>query len=101
VVRSWYKNLPDNLEPPFPEHGLIEIVRTADNPGPARMKGDDPLVMIVSVNEEGNVTNVDWKGRQVFMAVALRKTFTSMHFKPGKKDGVPVPSVFYYTFRYE
>jgi hypothetical protein len=100
-VRHWYKDLPDNVEPPFPEHGLLEIVRAADDSGPARMKGDDPLLMIVSVDDKGNVTNVDWKGRQVFLAVTLKKTFRSVRFKPGKKDGVPVSSVFYYSIGFE
>ena len=101
MVRRWYVNLPDSVEPPFPEHGLIEIMKAADSAGIIRMKGDDPLVMKVSVDDKGNVTDVDWKGRQLFMAVTLRKTFRTIHFKPGKKDGVPIPSVFYYSIRYE
>lgn len=99
IVRSWYLNLPDDIEPPFPANGLADVLKAAHiNTVPVSTKPGGPVTIVVQVDSTGAVSNVTWKGgAQYFIATNLSNAFAGVRFKPATRNGVPIPYVFYFS----
>ncbi len=97
-VRANYRNLPADLEPPFPEHGLIEITQSLDYWGnTSQVKGD--VIVHVWVDAAGNPTRVQLDGdaQDASGRAKLTSLFMHLHYKPAERAGVPEDFVYYYS----
>jgi len=89
LLRSYYEDMPETDEPPFPAAGMgkivVEIARLASG-----LQESGALTLFVRVDEQGSVTHV-----QVLMtpdpkfAQAVAYIVAQQRFKPGICGGVP------------
>ncbi|WP_172202902.1 energy transducer TonB [Niveibacterium sp. COAC-50] len=89
VFRSMYQDMPESDEPPFPEHGLRDILESL-----ARLAGNghinDEVSIYVTVDATGAATNVDLvEYADVDNAKAVAYVLVKAKYKPAKCGGEP------------
>jgi hypothetical protein len=99
ALRALYVDMPSSDEPPFPEDGLIHVIRDIGEFA-NRLKQSEDVSIAVVVNDVGEATSIRLlRYQNIETAKAVAYFLVKERYKPARCDGLPCAMEFPFRVR--